>query len=131
MKNRINLKPVFHFILITTGVLTLSACHAPPPTASEKINLPILEQAIHTPKVLTDGSVQINNHLLVRHIGTEGVFILSPESRARFRMVKAGKKSGKWVTISSGLTGMEKILMGPYDSIFDGSPISVKKILED
>ena len=40
-------------------------------------------------------------------------------------MVKLGKKSGERIMISSGLTGKEQILTGPYDSVFDGSPVRV------
>jgi hypothetical protein len=131
MKNTIKLKSIFQFIFLMASVFTLSACHAPPPAASEDLSHPPIERIVNIPQVTEDGSVIINKGLLVQHIGTEGVFILSAESRARFRMVKAGKRDGEWVTISSGLMGKESILSGPYDSVFDGSPVSVKNTLED
>ena len=126
MNNRNALKPVLTFIILTLGTLMLSACHAPQPAATEMVNLPVIEQEVRSPDVLADGTIRINKKLLVQHIGTEGVFILSTGNRARFRMVKAGKESGEWLSISSGLIGNEKILSGPYESIFDGSPVSVK-----
>jgi hypothetical protein len=42
-------------------------------------------------------------------------------------MVKAGKNNGDLVSISSGLTGNEQILTGPYESIYDGSPVKLTK----
>ncbi len=125
MKSIKRLKPVLRHLLLTGSVLFLAACHAPQPEASPELDLPPVERSIKAAEILPDGSVQINSKQLVKHIGTDGVFILSANKRARFRMVKAGKRQGESITISSGLTGKEQILDGPYDSIFDGSPVHV------
>jgi len=106
-------------------LLFLAACHAPQPEATPELDLPPVERSIKAAEILPDGSVQINSKQLVKHIGTVGVFILSAYKHARFRMVKAGKKKGQCITINSGLTGKEQILDGPYDSVFDGSPVNV------
>jgi len=131
MKTKNKLKPVLHFVLLTGSILMLAGCHGSHQEATAELELPRIEQAVTVPEVLADGSIRINSALLVQHIGTEGVFILSTDKRARFRMVKAGKKSGKKIIISSGLTGEEQILTGPFDSVLDGSPVNVKKVNED
>jgi hypothetical protein len=125
MKRIKKLKTVLRFILLTGSALLLAACHAPQPEASPELDLPPLERSIKAAEILPDGSVRISSKQLVKHIGTDGVFILSADKRARFRMVKAGKRRGESITISSGLTGKEQVLNGPYDSIFDGSPVHV------
>ncbi|MEA1889792.1 MAG: hypothetical protein U9N50_08450 [Pseudomonadota bacterium] len=131
MKTINKLKPVFHFVLLTGSILMLAGCHGSHQQATAELELPVIGQSVIAPEVLADGSVSISPALLVQHIGTDGVFILSTDNRARFRMVKAGKKRGKEIIISSGLTGMEQILSGPYDSVFDGSPVRVKQVNED
>ena len=118
-------KSVLHFILLTGSTLLLAACHAPQAEVSPALDLPPVERSIKAAEILPDGSVRINSKQLVQHIGTDGVFILSADKRARFRMVKAGKRKGESITISGGLTGKEQILNGPYDSVFDGSPVHV------
>jgi hypothetical protein len=61
----------------------------------------------------------------VQHIGTPGVFVLSADNIARFRMAKSGKSDGSWIEITSGLTGEEDVLLGPLDTVVDGSPVRV------
>ena len=131
MKTINKLKPVLHFVLLTGSILMLAGCHGAHQDATAELELPLIEQAVIAPEVLADGSIRISSALLVQHIGTDGVFILSADKRARFRMVKAGKKSSNKIIISSGLAGKEQILTGPYDSVFDGSPVRVKKVNED
>lgn len=131
MKNIDLVKPVLHSILLTGSVLILAGCHGSHQDATAERELPPIEQAVMAPEVLADGSIRIDSAQLIKHIGTDGVFILSADKRARFRMVKAGKKAGNKITVSSGLTGNEMILTGPYDSVYDGSPVHVKKTDEE
>ena len=121
------LKPVLNFVLLAGSILMLAGCHSSHQEATAALELPLIEQTVITPEATADGSIRISSALILQHIGTDGVFILSTDKRARFRMVKAGKKSGKKINISSGLTGDEQILTGPYDSVFDGSPVRLKK----
>ena len=125
MKSRNKLKTVLHFLLLTVSALFIAACHAPHSEATPELSLPPVALSTSNAEIHADGSVRIHISQLVKHIGTDGVFILSADNRARFRMVKAGKIKGDSVTISSGLTGNEEILNGPYDSVFDGSPVHV------
>jgi len=131
MKTINKLKPVLRFVLLTGSILIIAGCHGSHQAATAELELPLIEQAVMAPEVLADGSIRISSALLVQHTGTDGVFILSADKRARFRMVKAGKKSSNKIIISSGLMGKEQILTGPYDSVFDGSPVRVKKVNED
>lgn len=124
-------KPVLQFTLLTGSILILAGCHGSHQDATAEHDLPQIEQAVVAPDVLADGSIRIDSAQLVKHIGTDGVFILSANKRARFRMVKAGKKAGNKITVSSGLTGKELILTGPYDSVYDGSPVRVKETDEE
>jgi hypothetical protein len=125
MKSVKKLNPVLRFLLLSGSIFFLAACHAPQPEATPALDLPPVERSIKAAEILPDGSVQINSKQLVKHIGTDGVFILSADKHARFRMVKAGKKKGQSIAINSGLTGKEQILNGPYESVFDGSPVIV------
>ena len=131
MKNIEIVKPLLHFILLTGSVVILAACHGSHQDATAELDLPQIEQAVKAPEVLADGSIRIDSTQLIKHIGTDGVFILSADKRARFRMVKAGKKAGNKITVSSGLTGEELILSGPFDSVYDGSPVRVKEANEE
>ena len=67
----------------------------------------------------------IMQNQLVEHIGTPGVFVLSDEHTARFRMARTGAGKDKLIEITSGLKGNEKLLSGPFESIVDGSPVRV------
>ena len=111
-------------VYLAVGIL-ISGCHGTPPEATTEVVLPEIKQVVIAPEVLHDGSLRIPRATVLEHIGTTGVFILSEDRRARFRMVKTGKSSAGWVMISSGLTGHESILNGPYDAVYDGSPVQL------
>ena len=111
--------------LIVFAVLILGGCHGSHQQASPQIVLPAVTARIVQPRLMDDGSVMILEKQYVQHIGTPGVFILDNNGKARFRMVRAGKTEGKWVEITSGLKGDEKVLEGSLESVFDGSPVTV------
>lgn len=127
MKKIYAMKTYLKFALLATGALVIAGCHNSGPAASPELVLPVVEQGAITAEILADGSVLIPEDTIVEHIGTKGVFILSKDNMARFRMVKAGKESGDSVSISSGLVGGEQILTGPYENLFDGSPVQLTK----
>jgi len=126
MKTLNNLTTSLRPVLLAAVPLILVACHNSETVATSEIELPTVERSVMAPEILADGSIQIHSNQLVQHIGTTGVYILSDDNQARFRMVKEGKKSAGKISINSGLTGKEKILQGPYDSIYDGSPVRLK-----
>jgi hypothetical protein len=112
-------------IVYLAASILISGCHGTPPAATAEVELPVIKQAVISPQVLPDGSLRIPRTTLLEHIGTTGVFILSEDSQARFRMLKTGKSNADWIMISSGLTGQESILRGPFDAVFDGSPVQL------
>lgn len=118
-RNVLILLPFF----LSAVALILSGCHGSAPAASPAVDLPVVDQRASTAEILADGSIQIASDQLVEHIGIKGVFVLSANNLARFRMVKAGKQNGSLITISSGLIGNEQILTGPFESLYDGSPV--------
>lgn len=111
-------------VYLATSIF-ISGCHGTAPEATTKVELPEIKQAVISPEVLPDGSLRIPRATVVEHIGTTGVFILSEDRQARFRMVKTGKSSAEWITITSGLSGRESILNGPFDAVYDGSPVQL------
>ena len=113
--------------LLAGSVLIISGCHNSGPAATPEVALPVIEQSAITAEILADGSILLPRDTIVEHIGTKGVFILSADNQARFRMVKAGKQNGDSVSISSGLKGNEQILTGSFESVYDGSPVRLTK----
>ncbi|MGB5223974.1 MAG: hypothetical protein WBN49_02265 [Arenicellales bacterium] len=127
MKDKKWLNSFLQSALLTGSALMLAGCHNSGPAATPEVALPVIQQSVIPAEILDDGSILIPADTIVKHIGTAGVFILSDDNQARFRMVKAGKNNGDLVSISSGLTGNEQILTGPYESIYDGSPVKLTK----
>jgi len=113
--------------LLAGSLLIITGCHNPGPAATPEVALPVVEQSAITSEIDADGSILVPRDTIVEHIGTKGVFILSTDNQARFRMVKAGKSTGNSVSISSGLKGNEQILTGPFESVYDGSPVRLTK----
>lgn len=123
MKERNLYASILQPFSLAASAFILSGCHGSGPAASPPVDLPMIDHRTTTAEILSDGSVQIASDQVVEHIGTKGVFVLSANNLARFRMVKAGKQNGSSITISSGLTGKEQILTGPFESVYDGSPV--------
>lgn len=115
----------YTLIVYLAASILISGCHGTPPEATAEVELPEIKRTVIAPEVLPDGSLQIPRATVVEHIGTTGVFILSEDSRARFRMVKTGKSSADWTMITSGLNGKELVLNGPFDAVYDGSPVQL------
>ncbi len=112
------------FSIILGSILILPGYNGGYADSSVNTGYPPLVSTV-SPKIIPDGSIRIAREQFIKHIGTPGVFILSPENRARFRMLKAGKIYGQSIEIISGLSGDEKILTAPFGSLFDGSPVRI------
>jgi hypothetical protein len=69
------------------------------------------------------GRVVVPPAVLVERGGIPGVFVLSTENQARFRMVRTGKNLNGRVEILSGLSGGETLVAGDLRDVHDGSPI--------
>lgn len=67
--------------------------------------------------------IRIPRQALVERGGIPGVFVLSKEAQARFRMVRAGRTFDAQVEILSGLHGDETLVLGDLAAVHDGSPI--------
>jgi hypothetical protein len=107
------------------ALLGLSACTETQVTPAPVQQLPVVELKIMKPRSNTNNQFMVLQEQYVQHIGTPGVFVLSADNTARFRMAKSGKSDGSWIEITSGLTGEEDVLLGPLDTVVDGSPVRV------
>ena len=110
------IRPVSVFVF---GALLLAACGKKPaePVPPAMLTRPILALDSKTGRVLVPQSA------LVERGGIPGVFVLTGETRARFRMVRAGKTVNNQVEILSGLSGNEILVTGDLRDVHDGSPI--------
>ena len=72
------------------------------------------------------GRVLVPHSALIERSGVPGVFVLSGEDQARFRMVRTGKRMHDQVEILSGLRGNETLVTGELSNVHDGSLIKKK-----
>ena len=108
-----------------TGLLMITAsllagCHEAP-VASPDMVRPLVERQLVKTETNSQGTVLIPVEAQVQLAGTPGVFVLTQNKRARFRMIKTGKRHAQMIAVSSGLLGNETLVMGPYDNVYDGS----------
>lgn len=115
------MKPVTLTVATITLTALLAGCH-PAQEASPVIERPLVEREVVTVNKNTQGDVLIPIAARTELAGIPGVFVLQ-NRQARFRMVKTGKQSGNLIAVSSGLAGTETLVSGPYDGIYDGSPV--------
>jgi len=67
-------------------------------------------------------SIKIPYQTIVFKNGMPGVFVLQ-KGKARFRMVRLGKKIKESIYILAGLFGNEKILLSNVSILFDGKRV--------
>lgn len=108
--------------IVVVAALLLAACgkkatHAAPPAAQARPVLTLDAQA---------GRVLVPRSAIVERGGIPGVFVLSAENLARFRMVRTGKNMSDRVEILSGLSGSEILVTGDLRDVQDGSPIQTQ-----
>jgi multidrug efflux pump subunit AcrA (membrane-fusion protein) len=111
--------PVAVFVVT---ILLLAAC-------GKKAVEPAPLAALARPTLTLDataGRVLVPQSALIERGGIPGVFVLTEEQQARFRMVRTGKNVNGRVEILSGLSGSETLVAGDLRDVHDGSP--VKKI---
>lgn len=94
---------------------------ASPPTASASLSRPVLNLETRAGRLLVPASA------IVERGGVPGVFVLTPQGQARFRMIRSGKIVNGRVEILSGLDGDETLVAGDLRDVHDGS--LVKNIL--
>ena len=113
--------PVRIFSVVAVTALLLAGC-------GEKAALPVPVAALERPVLTLDaqaGRVLVPEALLVERGGVPGVFVLSAENQARFRMVRTGKTVNNRVEVLSGLRGGETLVTGDLRDVHDGSPVKI------
>ena len=113
--------PVRIFSVVAVAALLLAGC-------GEKAALPVPVAALERPVLTLDaqaGRVLVPQALLVERGGVPGVFVLSEEKQARFRMVRTGKTVNGRIEILSGLSGSETLVTGDLRDVHDGSPVKI------
>lgn len=107
---------------LVVAMVLLAACdkQAAPPAPLTALARPVLTLGAQSGRVL------VPQTQLVERGGIPGVFVLSDENRARFRMVRTGKVVNGRVEILSGLSGGEILVAGDLQDVRDGSPIQKK-----
>ncbi|QUS40019.1 efflux RND transporter periplasmic adaptor subunit [Tardiphaga alba] len=70
----------------------------------------------------TEKAMLVPREAVVRHGGLDGVFVVSDGS-ARFRWLRTGRVIGDTIEVVSGLSGDERIVATPTDSIRDGASV--------
>jgi hypothetical protein len=115
---RFPIRPVSAFVV---AMVLLAGCEkgAAPPAPVAALARPVLALDAKAGRVLVPLS------LLVERGGVPGVFVLSDENRARFRMVRTGKTVTNQVEILSGLRGNETLVTGDLRDVHDGSPVKI------
>ena len=107
-------------VFVLAGLL-LAGC-------DKKIAPPATLTALTRPVLTLDaqaGRVLVPQALLVERGGVPGVFVLSAENQARFRMVRTGKTVNGRIEILSGLSGSESLVTGELRDVHDGSPVKI------
>lgn len=104
----------------------LTACSASPPPPSAP-PLPLLDRPTLTLPATGTHNIPIPRTALVERAGLPGVFTLSADGQARFRLVRPGKLRGADIEILSGLRGGETLVVGDLGAVRDGSPITAVK----
>ena len=107
--------------LLLVPLIGVGACDKAPPKPT-----PVAAVALSRPLVTVqerNGRVLAPQSALTEQGGAPGVYVLTADGRARFRMVRTGKSYGGRVEILSGLAGDEKLVTGDLRDMHDGSPI--------
>jgi len=115
---RFPIRPVSALVF---AMVLLAGCEkeAAPPAPVAALARPVLALDAKAGRVLVPQS------LLVERGGVPGVFVLSEEKQARFRMVRTGKTVNGRIEILSGLSGSETLVTGDLRDVHDGSPVKI------
>ena len=63
---------------------------------------------------------------MVEHGELQGIFVITPESTAEYRLVRTGQMLNSRVEILSGLAPGEKIAVSQIDQLRDGSRVEAR-----
>jgi len=70
--------------------------------------------------------LMVPNSAMVEHGELQGIFVVTPEGTAEFRLVKTGRTLGSQVEILSGLGAGEKIAVSQIDQLRDGARVEAQ-----
>jgi hypothetical protein len=118
--------PIRAIPILAVAILLSAGCN-------KKAAEPVPVAALERPVLALDakaGRVLIPSSQLVERGGVPGVFVLTGENRARFRMVRTGKTVNDRVEILSGLSGSETLVAGDLRDVHDGSLIRPPRMAE-
>lgn len=106
--------------------LPLAGCDRKPPEPLP--SLPSLERPVLALNQKPGDALKLKipRVALVERGGIPGVFVLSEDGAARFRLVRTGRTAGAQTEILSGLHGNETLVLGDLGAVHDGSPIKIK-----
>jgi hypothetical protein len=112
-----------YFFLALVALLPLTACQRsePKPSAGAALERPVVALAIKPGE-----RVLIPRAAFVERAGVPGVFVLSEDGLARFRMLRPGKSVGERLEVLAGLRGDERLVLGDLREVRDGSPIRAR-----
>lgn len=113
-------------VVILLAALPLAGCRKKPevpPPSLPRVERPVFSLKLKPGEAL---KILIPRQALVERGGIPGVFVLSKESQARFRMVRAGSVGNTQAEILSGLHGDETLVFGDLSAVHDGTPIEIK-----
>jgi hypothetical protein len=108
--------------VFVAATLLLAACDKPPAEQAKPASLT-------RPLLLLDtkaGRMLVPQAAIVERGGIPGVFVLTEEGQARFRMVRTGKTVNGRIEILSGLNGSETLVADDLRDVHDGSLIQKK-----
>lgn len=111
-------------LLAATALVALVGCHGSEPTDAPP-PLPQLERPVLPLTARPGGRLLVPRQALVERGGIPGVFVLDEQERARFRMVRVGKRVDGQLEILAGLQGSERLVLGDLAAVHDGSPIRI------
>ena len=114
-----------NFFLVT-AFCSLVACSDPPAKPVIPLDTQVRPALTLRAEIAEHGALRIPRRAVIERTGVIGVYVLSPKSEARFRMVKVGRLRGDDIEILSGLHGTETLVLGDLTSIHDGTPIKVE-----
>jgi multidrug efflux pump subunit AcrA (membrane-fusion protein) len=114
--------PIRSVSVVVVTVLLLAACGK---KAAEPAPLAALARPVLTLDTKA-GRVLVPQSALIERGGIPGVFVMTGENQARFRMVRTGKVVNGRVEILSGLSGSETLVAGDLRDVHDGSLVTRK-----
>jgi len=115
-----------HFLIRVVSVVAVAILL--PAGCGKKAAGPAPVAALVHPVLTLDakaGRVLLPQSVLVERGGVPGVFVLTDENQARFRMVRTGRNINGRVEILSGLGGSETLVTGDLRDVHDGSPVKI------